>query len=131
MEDPRGWLVIFALWGLIALGMGIIPGIIATRRKHPYAVFIWLLALVGSLFTAGLGWVAALVWAFIPPKNGVSYSVPTVSTTYPEAPNQKTKTSVPTTANVEGDLAELQRLLDTKQISQKEYDALRKKTLGL
>ena len=121
------------MFALLALAISLIPGIIATRAKHPYALYIWLLATVGSLFTAGLSWIGALVWALIPPKN----STGAISTS--PAPSSGANTWSPATpsntasklSTVEEQLAELQRLLDSKQIRKTEYEALRKKTLGL
>ena len=46
------WLV-FLLWAL--------PGIIATKRQHQNANFIWLVTVF--LGWSGFGWIAALIWA--------------------------------------------------------------------
>ena len=144
--DSAGWAAAFVTFGLIALaiavGLTIIPGIIAQRKKHPYLVWIWLLATVGAWFTGGLGWIAALVWSLIPPQSSTSQQPAQFSpssqpnSTMPAAetwsPRTKAKAAESSSvSSVEAELAELQRLLDTKQITQKEYDALRKKTLGI
>ena len=42
------------------------PGFIASRRGSPRALAIGALGVFGSIFF-GIGWVAALVWAFVEP----------------------------------------------------------------
>ena len=57
-----------AIW-LVAL-VGNIPGNMARAANHPQAEAISLLAWVG-LFTLGIGWFVALVWArLVPPDSG-------------------------------------------------------------
>ena len=143
--DSSGWAAAFLILGLIALGifvgLTIIPGIIAQRKKHPYLVWIWLLATVGAWLTGGIGWIAALIWALIPPQSSTSQQTQFApssepSSTMPSAQTWSPRTKAQTAeansvSSVEAELAELQRLLDTKQITQKEYDALRKKILGI
>ena len=136
MMDSTGAAVfvsIIFLFLLIIIAVSLIPGIIATRNKHPYAVWIWLLGTIGAYITGGLGWIAALVWALIPPKT-LPVSSPTgfpngsaANTWSPSTPAN----AAPKSPTVEEQLAELQRLLDSKKITKTEYEALRKKTLGI
>lgn len=55
-----GVLVAVAIWLVVLIGN--IPGRMARSADHPQAEAINLLAWVG-LFTGGLGWLIALVWA--------------------------------------------------------------------
>ncbi len=52
---------------LLAIAIFLLPTIIAIKKNHPHKVGIILVNLIGSMF-AGLGWVAALIWAFVLPK---------------------------------------------------------------
>ncbi len=56
-----------AIWLLVALGS--IPGKIARASDHPQHEAINVLAWIG-LFTGGIGWLVALVWAKTKPLNG-------------------------------------------------------------
>lgn len=117
---------------VLLVGISLIPGIIATRKQHPYAIWIWLLATVGSLLSGGLGWIGALIWALIPPKNAPVMPGASTSSASPTwSPSVPSASKATSGSTVEAELAELQRLLDTKQISQEEYEALRRKTLGI
>ena len=52
----------------LAAPLYLLPAIIARLRKHPYAAGIFLLnLLLGWTF---LGWVGALVWAYVAPRRG-------------------------------------------------------------
>jgi len=57
-----------AIWLVVLIGN--IPGNMARAANHPQAEAISLLAWVG-LFTLGIGWFVALVWAkVVPPDSG-------------------------------------------------------------
>ncbi|CAA0109971.1 superinfection immunity protein [Zhongshania aliphaticivorans] len=51
---------------LIILAIFFLPTIIALLKKHPQKVGIILVNIVGVV--GGLGWIAALIWCFILPK---------------------------------------------------------------
>jgi len=53
---------------LIILPLVLLPSIIAYRKKHRYLTAIIITNIVG-VFAYGLGWIIALVWCFIEPKN--------------------------------------------------------------
>lgn len=57
------WLIIFLVLPLIFL-----PTIIALARDHPHKIAIILTNVLGG-FLYGIGWLVALVWCFILPKN--------------------------------------------------------------
>jgi Superinfection immunity protein/Uncharacterised protein family UPF0547 len=61
-------LVVLAV--LAGLSIFFLPTIIAARRKHAYLWIIVALNVIGGLF-AGLGWVAALIWAVWPAERSV------------------------------------------------------------
>ncbi len=113
-----GALVLFAI---IGIGLLLVPGLIANKRNHPYKGVIWALAIVGSLFW-GLGWIAALVWSLWPQDQ--SLIDPVVGNTFAR---QNTSAG----SNLASKLAELDHMLASGQINQDEYQALRKKALGL
>jgi hypothetical protein len=52
---------------LIILPLAFLPSIIAIRKDHPYKIPIVLVNLFGSVLW-GAGWLIALVWCFILPK---------------------------------------------------------------
>jgi hypothetical protein len=114
-----GTLLVFI--GLIGIGLMLAPGLIANKRNHPYKGVIWALSIVGTIFT-GLGWLAALIWALWPQDK--SLIDPIVGNTYAQ---QRTAGN----SNLAAKLSELDTMLANGQISQSEYDSLRKKALGL
>jgi hypothetical membrane protein len=52
-------LIIFFI--LLSTAMMLVPGIIATMRKHHNALAIWMIAIFAGW--TGVGWIIALVWA--------------------------------------------------------------------
>ncbi len=116
-----GFGFLLVLFGAIAIGLMLVPGLIANKRNHPYKGVIWALSIVGTIFT-GLGWLAALIWALWPQDK--SLIDPIVGNTYAQ---QRTAGN----SNLAAKLAELDSMLASGQISQDEYNALRKKALGL
>ena len=116
-----GFGTLLVLIGLIGIGLMLAPGLIANKRNHPYKGVIWALSIVGTIFT-GLGWLAALIWALWPQDK--SLIDPIVGNTYAQ---QRTAGN----SNLAAKLAELDTMLANGQISQSEYDSLRKKALGL
>lgn len=59
-----------ALLIVVGLGLFFLPTIIAVNRKHGYLGIIIVLNVIGGLF-AGLGWVAALIWAVWPAEKSI------------------------------------------------------------
>lgn len=53
-------------WAFVAIASA--PGRIAYRRHHPQAEAIDICGWLGLLFTGGIGWFVALVWAHTVPK---------------------------------------------------------------
>ena len=100
----------FSIWHwiivLILLPLPFLPTIIAIRKNHPYKIAIILINIFGGLLY-GLGWLVALVWCFILPKNGGSISV-----------------------GVADELDRLHQLKERGVLSQEEFDAKKKKILG-
>lgn len=62
-------LLAVVIW-LVTL-LGPMPGHIAQQRKHPQADAIMVLGWIG-LITMGIGWFAALVWAYTKPIERIS-----------------------------------------------------------
>jgi hypothetical protein len=58
-------LILLVLIGLTFL-LYFLPALIASSRKHPQATAIFVLNLLVGL--SGIGWLIALVWAFIVPQ---------------------------------------------------------------
>jgi Superinfection immunity protein len=52
-------LIIFFI--LLSTAMMLVPGVIATMRKHHNALAIWMIAIFAGW--TGVGWIIALVWA--------------------------------------------------------------------
>ena len=60
--------VLVALVVVVVVMLGQWPKKAAAARDHPYADAINVLSWGGLLLTAGLAWLAALVWAYAPPR---------------------------------------------------------------
>jgi hypothetical protein len=95
-----GTLIIF----LIILPLMFLPTIIAIRKNHPYKTAIILTNIFGGLLF-GIGWLVALVWCFVLPKNEDSSSV-----------------------GVADEIRRLHQLKESGILTQKEFDA-KKKTI--
>ena len=54
-----------AVYAIVQLGCW--PKRAATSRDHPYTDAINVLSWGGLVLTGGVGWLAALVWAYAPP----------------------------------------------------------------
>lgn len=100
----------FSIWHwiivLIILPLALLPTIIAIRKNHPYKVAIILINIFGGLLY-GLGWLIALVWCFVLPKNGVNMSV-----------------------GVADELDRLHQLKERGVLTQEEFDCRKKTMLG-
>jgi len=79
------------------------------------------LSVFGSL-AWGLGWIAALIWALWPQDK---------SLIDPFITNGFGQSTLAGTGNLAAKLAELDNMLANGQITQTEYEALRKKALGI
>ncbi len=68
----------FSIWHwaiiLILVPLAFLPTILAVKKNHPYKIPIILINILGGPFY-GLGWLFALVWCFILPKNRAENSV--------------------------------------------------------
>jgi hypothetical protein len=58
-----------AIWIVVTLGS--LPGQIAREKNHPQAEAINILGWIGIL-TLGIGWFAAIVWAYTKPPGAVN-----------------------------------------------------------
>lgn len=58
-----------AIWIVVTLGS--LPGQIAREKNHPQAEAINILGWIGIL-TLGIGWFAAIVWAYTKPLGAVN-----------------------------------------------------------
>lgn len=58
-----------AIWIVVTLGS--LPGQIAQEKNHPQAEAINILGWIGIL-TLGIGWFAAIVWAYAKPPGAVN-----------------------------------------------------------
>ena len=56
-----------ALFVYAFIQLGFWPKKAAVQRDHPYTDAINVLSWGGLILTGGLGWLAALVWAYAPP----------------------------------------------------------------
>jgi len=64
------WQIILVL---VILTIGLLPTYIAISKKHPHKVPIILVNILGGgIF--GIGWLVALVWCFVEPKEKISKS---------------------------------------------------------
>jgi|688.fasta_scaffold209936_1 hypothetical protein len=62
MQDDGGSVFMgFILLGIL-VGLYFLPGIVASNRKHPQQVAIWVLNILGGWTL--VGWVCAIVWTF-------------------------------------------------------------------
>ncbi len=61
-QTPAAWIVLGVIIGIIAICFYFLPTIVARKRKHNNALAIFILNLI-SIFTGGIGWIVALVWA--------------------------------------------------------------------
>jgi hypothetical protein len=62
-------IVAAAIWIVVTLGS--LPGQIAREKNHPQAEAINILGWIGIL-TLGVGWFAAIVWAYAKPPGAVN-----------------------------------------------------------
>lgn len=58
------WALMFFI---LLIPVALLPTIIALVRNHPYKLWIILVNIFGGLL-GGIGWLVALVWSFILPK---------------------------------------------------------------
>ena len=119
--DPTGFAIGMLISVALLIGLILTPGIIANKRNHPYKALIWLVAVVGTLFT-GLGWVAALIWVLLPQQK--PYIDPAIA-------NTPAKQNTSGEGNLASKLGELDALLAEGKITQDEYDVIRKRALGI
>lgn len=56
--------VVFCAGIFLVIWLGDMPGNIAKKRNHPQVTAVQALSWFGLLFTGGIGWIVAMVWAF-------------------------------------------------------------------
>lgn len=56
--------VVFCAGIFLVIWLGDMPGTIAKKRNHPQVTAVQALSWFGLLFTGGIGWIVAMVWAF-------------------------------------------------------------------
>lgn len=56
--------VVFCAGIFLVIWLGDMPGTIAKKRNHPQVTAVQALSWFGLLFTGGIGWILAMVWAF-------------------------------------------------------------------
>ena len=64
--------LLYLLLVIVGLILFLIPTIIAIKTDHPHKLFIVLINILGSFFI-GLGWIVALIWCLITPKESRPY----------------------------------------------------------
>ena len=106
---------------VVMIVLAVIPGLIANKRNHQYKVLIWVVSIVGTMFT-GVGWLAALIWVLLP--QGKPSSDPALG-------NPFAKQNASGVSSLASKLSELDALLAEGKITQDEFDALRKRALGI
>jgi len=70
MNDELAAILFLGVIAFFAFFLLIIPGIIASKRKHSYAGIIWVLAFLGSI--NGVTWVVAMIWAIWPQEKSLA-----------------------------------------------------------
>ena len=127
-------LFLICIIGIIVL---LIPGIIATRRKHAYKNIIWILGIAG--ITNGLTWFVAMFWALWPQEKslidplmgnvtgtGVRNAGDTIGTTIAGV-SQGSNDEI----NLRDELNNVKELFDQGLINEEEYKRKREKILNL
>lgn len=61
-QSPAAWIGLTIVIIVIVVWLYFLPTIIARKRRHNDALAIFVLNLI-SIFTGGIGWIVALVWA--------------------------------------------------------------------
>ncbi len=56
--------VVFCAVIFIVIWLGDMPGSIAKKRNHPQVAAVQAMSWFGLLFTGGIVWIVAMVWAF-------------------------------------------------------------------
>ena len=119
--DRTGFAIGAMVLIVVMIGLAVIPGLIANKRNHPYKGLIWVVSIVGTTFT-GLGWLAALIWVLLPQGK---------TSTDPALANPFAKQNASGVSSLASKLSELDALLAEGKITQDEFDALRKRALGI
>ncbi|OOZ35621.1 superinfection immunity protein [Solemya velesiana gill symbiont] len=94
---------------LILLFVFLLPTYIASKKNHPYKVAIILVNILGGIFW-GIGWLIALVWCFIEPKQANNNQAPQITAT--------------------DDIEKLHELKEKGAITQEEFDSRKKVFTG-
>jgi hypothetical protein len=121
MDDPLGTffgMIILLVLMAVGIWLYVVPGIVASNRKHPQASAIWVLTLF--LGWTLVGWVAALVWANTTPQHVVLAD-----------PDQPTSPEASTKLSAADEIAQFAHLRDSGVITAEEFEAKKKQLLGL
>ena len=122
MDDPATD-VATLIAGLVILAICVffylLPGIVASNRKHPQAGAIWVLTL--CLGWTLVGWVVALVWASTNSQR-VVLERPAFAATPPPAPAPRSAAE---------EIEQFARLKNSGVISAEEFEAKKRQLLGL
>jgi Superinfection immunity protein len=105
---------------LLALGLYLLPTVIAIFARHPVAVGIAVLNIL--LGWTVIGWVAAFVWACIKPPRVTVMQTYQPTSTPPPVP-------LPVKPRIEDELEALQRLRERKLITEEEFVLKRNRLL--
>jgi hypothetical protein len=103
----------------VSLGMYVLPGIVATLRRHRHAVAIWMVDIfLGWTF---LGWIGALIWACTTPDPApVFVPVPAAPPVRPAGPS-----------SVAEEIEQFAKLKLAGVITEEEFTAKKRQLLGL
>lgn len=132
MQDNSGFLILLAMFGIVAAIIFAAPSFIAFRRQHPNR---WAILLINVVFGGTiLGWGVALVWALkaIHRPGGTSSGGESGLNIFVNDIKKVQVVEPPplpsTTASQE--IERLHTLLSRGAISQTEYDGLKAKVVG-
>lgn len=131
--DPVVLLIVAG--GVLGLALLLLPGIVATTKKHPYRWIILILGVTSPIFF-GVTWLVALVWAFWPVGKTLIDPVLISSDGNRNVGDaiagvaQNFKLGASKAPALEARLAEIERLFQGKVISQDERDQLRQQAIS-
>lgn len=106
---------------IVLLGCYLLPGIIASMRKHPQQVAIWVLNLLGGWTM--IGWVVAIVWAFTNSQRAEPVNVNVSTHTAAHAPAPQ--------IDVAAEIERFAKLHASGALTDEEFAAKKRQILGL
>ncbi len=75
--DYFTWVVLIIIIGTLIVGFVVLaslPGKMAEKNNHPQAAAINMAGWLGLIFTAGIAWIVAMIWAQIKPISSPTYT---------------------------------------------------------